>query len=187
MDSTALAGVGNLRSEDSPNFEGASQFRFIGIDAGAETFKLVELHQTPRGFDVVRRKVIEHGKRPGPVLVEELKCWDWPSVKGAAVSGRFARQFRLPQVPVKQAQVRGFRFVRGNRPATVVSIGSHGFTVLELRENGLTMFRENSRCSQGTGNFLRQLTERFSLTVEEASRLCADTDKNRNRSGKTAC
>ena len=33
------------------------------------------------------------------------------------------------------------------------------------------MFRENNRCSQGTGNFLRQLVERFGLSVEEASRL----------------
>ncbi|MBI3853806.1 MAG: CoA activase [Verrucomicrobia bacterium] len=171
-------------SEDSPNSDGSSPFRFIGLDAGAETLKLVELHQTPQGFKVVRRRVIEHGKRPGPVLVEELKSWDWPSVKGAAVSGRFAQQFRLPQVPVKQAQLRGFRFNRGDCPATIISIGSHGFSVLELRENGLIMFRENSRCSQGTGNFLRQLIERFSLTVEEASRLCADVANPAPLSGR---
>ena len=65
-------------------------------------------------------------------------------------------------------------FLRGNEPTTIVNIGSHGFSVLELRANGLSVFRENSRCSQGTGNFLRQLIERFSLTVEEASALCAD-------------
>ncbi|MFH1573396.1 MAG: BadF/BadG/BcrA/BcrD ATPase family protein, partial [Acidobacteriota bacterium] len=41
---------------------------------------------------------------------------------------------------------------------------------------GLDVFRENSRCSQGTGNFLRQLVGRFSLTVEEAGELCAAVD-----------
>ena len=69
-------------------------------------------------------------------------------------------------------------------PATVVNIGSHGFSVLELRANGLTVFRENSRCSQGTGNFLRQLVERFSLTVEEASALCADVPNPAPLSGR---
>jgi activator of 2-hydroxyglutaryl-CoA dehydratase len=46
--------------------------------------------------------------------------------------------------------------------------------VLEIRPGGIEVFRENSRCSQGTGNFLRQLVERFELTVETASELCAD-------------
>ena len=82
---------------------------------------------------------------------------------GAAVSGRLGRQVRLPRVPTKQAQARAYRFLFGDDPATVVSIGSHGFSVLELRANGIEVFRENTRCSQGTGNFLRQLVERFDL------------------------
>ena len=72
----------------------------------------------------------------------------------------------------------------GDEPATVVNIGSHGFTVLEVRGSGLTVFRENSRCSQGKGNFLRQLVERFSLTVEEASALCADVPNPAPLSGR---
>ncbi|MGH7057677.1 MAG: BadF/BadG/BcrA/BcrD ATPase family protein, partial [Acetobacteraceae bacterium] len=66
----------------------------------------------------------------------------------------------------------GARFLLGAEPATIVSIGSHGFSILALRENGTEIFRENSRCSQGTGNFLRQLVGRFSVTIEEASELC---------------
>jgi activator of 2-hydroxyglutaryl-CoA dehydratase/predicted nucleotide-binding protein (sugar kinase/HSP70/actin superfamily) len=117
-------------------------------------------------------------------LRELLADWDWDELDGAAVSGRLARQVRLPQVPTKQAQVRGYRYLFGRKPATVVSIGSHGFSVLELRANGLEVFRENSRCSQGTGNFLRQLVERFSLTVEEASRLAAPVEKPAVLSGR---
>jgi predicted CoA-substrate-specific enzyme activase len=63
------------------------------------------------------------------------------------------------------------RWLRGSRASTLVSIGSHGFSVLELRDSGAEVFRENSRCSQGTGNFLRQLVERFDLSIEEASAL----------------
>ncbi len=158
--------------------------RFIGIDAGAETIKLLELTRGPGGPRVVRSEIIDHGKRPGPVLLEALGAWNWPNADAATVSGRFAAQVKLPRIPVKQAQLRSFRFLFGEEPATIVNIGSHGFSVLELRPNGLAVFRENSRCSQGTGNFLRQLVERFSLTVEEASRLCAEVTNPAPLSGR---
>jgi activator of 2-hydroxyglutaryl-CoA dehydratase/predicted nucleotide-binding protein (sugar kinase/HSP70/actin superfamily) len=87
-------------------------------------------------------------------------------------------------VPAPQAQARACRHFAGDQPATVVSIGSHGFSVLELRAGNVEVFRENSRCSQGTGNFLRQLVERFSLTIEEASSLAASTDGAAPLSGR---
>jgi activator of 2-hydroxyglutaryl-CoA dehydratase/predicted nucleotide-binding protein (sugar kinase/HSP70/actin superfamily) len=145
----------------------------VGIDAGAETIKMAEVSLDAGKIRFVRWKILEHGKRPGRCLLESLESWNWSEAGGAAVSGRFSTQINLPRIPAKQAQLRGCRFLFGGEPATIVNIGSHGFSVLELRANGLTVFRENSRCSQGTGNFLRQLVGRFSLTVEEASALCA--------------
>ncbi len=158
--------------------------RFVGIDLGAETIKVVELCRTSDGLQYVRQQLIEHQKRPAQCLIGLLRHWDWEHVKAAAVTGRLSRQINLSRVPIKQAQVRGFRFLFGNKPATIVSIGSHGFSVLELRENGLEVFRENNRCSQGTGNFLRQLVERFGLDVAEASELCACTEKPAPLSGR---
>ena len=158
--------------------------RFLGVDAGAETLKLVELRQADGRLSVVRRELVEHGKNPGQRLREILGNWDWPTLKGATVTGRFLSQINLPGIPAKQALLRGYRHLYGDEPATLVNIGSHGFSVLELRANGLTVFRENSRCSQGTGNFLRQLVERFSLTVEEASTLCADVPDPAPLSGR---
>jgi predicted CoA-substrate-specific enzyme activase len=158
--------------------------RFVGIDVGAETVKLVELLRDGNGLRIERIEILEHGKTPGPVLREMLCHWDWPDVAGAAASGRFSSQINLPRVPTKQAQLRGYRFLFGDEPATIINIGSHGFTVLEVRGNGLTVFRENSRCSQGTGNFLRQLVERFSLTVAEASAMCADVPNPAPLSGR---
>jgi predicted CoA-substrate-specific enzyme activase len=158
--------------------------RFVGIDIGAETIKVVELAQNGDALHCVRRQMVEHGKEPGPRLLEILREWDWDNVQAAAVSGRMSRQVNLPRVPTKQAQARGYRFLFGNEPATIVSIGNHGFSVLELRGNGLEVFRENSRCSQGTGNFLRQLVERFSLDIAEASELCADVEKPAPLSGR---
>ena len=158
--------------------------RFLGLDIGAENLKLVELRAEHGRMTVVSREIIEHGKKPGPRLLERLPDWDWPRVRGATVTGRFSGQVNLPAIPAKQALLRGYRHLFGHEPATIVNIGSHGFSVLEVRPNGLTVFRENSRCSQGTGNFLRQLVERFSLTVEEAGELCAEVSDPAPLSGR---
>ena len=158
--------------------------RVLGLDLGAESIKLVELSLIAGEWRWTRRLHLEHGKQPGPRLVEALAEFDWPTLTSAAVSGRLSRLVRLPRVPTKQAQARAYRFLFGDAPATIVSIGSHGFSVLELREKGIEVFRENSRCSQGTGNFLRQLIERFGLEVEAASELCADVPNPAPLSGR---
>ncbi|HVS53145.1 MAG TPA: BadF/BadG/BcrA/BcrD ATPase family protein [Opitutaceae bacterium] len=162
---------------------GAAQ-RFVGIDIGAETIKLVELLRERGRLRWVRRAVVAHEQEPRGRLELLLREWDWAGVAGAAVTGRLGRQLRLPHLPVKQAQIAGGRFLLGDAPVTIASIGSHGFSILELRGNGLEIFRENSRCSQGTGNFLRQLVGRFSLTIEEASRLCTAVEKPAVLSGR---
>ncbi|MFL5270822.1 MAG: BadF/BadG/BcrA/BcrD ATPase family protein, partial [Anaeromyxobacteraceae bacterium] len=159
--------------------------RFIGIDVGAETVKVVELARGENGqLRVARREVVEHHKEPGPRLVDVLAAWGWEGITGAAVTGRLGRQVQLQRVPVKQAQAKALRHLHGDAPATLVSIGSHGFSVLELREAGGEVFRENSRCAQGTGNFLRQLVDRFDLGVEEAAALAADVPEAAPLSGR---
>ena len=162
----------------------AVRARFLGIDVGAETIKLVELRRDDSGLRIGQHAILEHGKQPGKKLQDILRDWHWESLSGATVTGRFASQFKLTRIPTKQAQLRGYRFFFDAQPATIVTIGSHGFSVLELRASGQTVFRENSRCSQGTGNFLRQLVERFSLTVSEASALCTDITNPAPLSGR---
>jgi predicted CoA-substrate-specific enzyme activase len=159
--------------------------RTLGIDIGAETVKVVEVTRGGDGRPVIgRRAVREHHKDPHGALLELLAGFDWTEVDAAAVTGRMSRQVRLPRIPVKQAQAAAHGHLSGDAPATVVSIGSHGFSVLELRSSNLEMFRENSRCSQGTGNFLRQLVERFGLTIDEASALCEAVDDPAPLSGR---
>jgi predicted CoA-substrate-specific enzyme activase len=148
--------------------------RFVGIDVGAEAIKVVEITTDDGAPRWTRRQVADHDKEPAAALLALLADWDWPGIDGAAVTGRFSRLVRLDRVPTKQAQSLGFRFIGDDQPATLVSIGGHGFSVLELRESGLEVFRENSRCSQGTGNFLRQLVARFDMDIDAASALCAD-------------
>ena len=158
--------------------------RYIGVDIGAETLKVVELVREDQELRWTRRQIAEHHKDPGPLLRSILQQMEWDSVQAAAVSGRLSRQVSLPRVPTKQAQSLGYRKLHSDDSATVVSIGSHGFSVLELRPTGVAVFRENSRCSQGTGNFLRQLVERFNLTIEQASELCIGVDDPAPLSGR---
>ena len=187
--------------------------RFIGIDIGAETIKIVELQGRGGQLRWSRRAMLEHHKEPRERLLEELGEWRWDEISGAAVTGRMSRQVSLPRIPAKQALWRGFDFLVGDEnsgsggkvggavlgagagsrgtgaraagagagpdaettaTATVVSVGSHGFAVLELRPGGAKVYRENTRCSQGTGNFLRQLIERFDLELEQAAHLVTE-------------
>jgi predicted CoA-substrate-specific enzyme activase len=152
---------------------GCARQRYLGIDLGAETLKLLELSGPPGDLRCSRKFRVEHHKNPGAVLLEALQGWNWDGFDGAAISGRLGRLVNLPRLPLRQALTAGCRELLGDRPATVVSIGSRGFSVLELRSNGTEILRENGRCAQGTGNFLQQLVGRFGLGVEEASRLAA--------------
>jgi predicted CoA-substrate-specific enzyme activase len=158
--------------------------RFIGIDMGAESLKVVELVREGAALKLGRRALAEHHKEPGRRLLEILGEFAWDGVTGAAVTGRLGRQVQLARIPLKQAQAAAHRLVHGDAPATLVSIGSHGFSVLELRAGGQEVFRENSRCAQGTGNFLRQLVERFDLGVEDAAELAAGVEQPAPLSGR---
>ncbi len=159
--------------------------RFLGIDVGAETIKLVLLERADTGVSVIERRLVEHHKAPEAALATALETVDWDALAGAAATGRASRMLAVDRVPTKAALARGVAHaIPGHVPGTVVSIGSHGFSVLELRGADHHVYRENSRCSQGTGNFLRQLVERFELDVAAASALCADVDKPAALSGR---
>ncbi len=154
--------------------------RYLGIDLGAETVKLVELVRERGRLRVARQVLAEHHKDPAAVVPRLLAELGWHGLRGAAATGRASRMLALPRVPTKAALSRGAAHLFPEvDPVTLVSIGNHGFSVLELRGRGEaahSVYRENSRCSQGTGNFLRQLVDRFDLTVEAASALCDDVE-----------
>ena len=159
--------------------------RFVGVDVGAETVKIVELFRQGPGFELGRRFVAEHGKEPQAAALKILTGLDWLTVTGAAATGRLSRVLNLENIPIQGAQTAGLRFLfPDSEPVMLISIGSRGFSVLELRQGGRVVFRENSRCSQGTGNFLRQLAERFDLSVEDAALLAVKAQKAAPLSGR---
>ncbi len=151
--------------------------RTIGVDVGAETVKVVELAGEPGRLAWTRRARLEHQKDPSGALLGVLREWGWDSTAAACATGRLGRTLALERIPGKQARIAGHRFLHGNgKAAAVIDIGAHGFSVLALEPDGRDTYRENPRCSQGTGNFLRQLVERFGLTPEQADEVATGAE-----------
>ncbi len=119
------------------------------------------------------------------MLTEMLSSMATDEVHGIGATGRLGHVLRAEYVPTKAALGAGLRWVHPElSEATVLSIGAHGFCVLELHASGEEWFQQNSRCSQGTGNFLAQLVQRFGMTVEQASQLCDEEPSPAPLSGR---
>ena len=159
--------------------------RCVGIDMGAETIKVVSLVEHQGALTIVDALASEHHERPEETLRSMLTQVEHQRASGLAVTGRLQRLVAAESVPTKAALRRGVRAIHPELgAATVISVGAHGFSVLELRVDGEEWFAQNSRCSQGTGNFLAQLVHRFGLDVEEASELCDHVEHAAPLSGR---
>ncbi|MBU1069997.1 CoA activase [Myxococcota bacterium] len=160
-----------------------SNNKYLGIDIGAETVKLTILEASSDGMKWTGSTVLPHGGDPREIILRELG--DGTGFAGAAVTGRGAGVMTLAVVPAPRALERGVQYVHPQlRRATVLDAGAHGFSVLEIHDANSRIFRENTRCSQGTGNFLAQLTGRFGLEVEAADRLAAAVETALPLSGR---
>lgn len=159
--------------------------RFLGVDIGAETIKIVEINKSNGDLSLSRWLIQEHHKQPVNAFRELASNLELHKIDGINICGRLSRLLKLPHIPTQQAQLQAAKFLLKNSfPFMVVCIGSRGFSVLEAWSKENIIFRENSKCSQGTGNFLKQLVERFGLSVEDASKLCAHIQKPAILSGR---
>lgn len=156
--------------------------KYAGIDIGAETIKYAIYDTKTEKIDTF--DTIVHHKAMQTAISSILSTLKRLDVDGIAVCGRFANLIKLKNYPAQAVQKRGLAYLYGDKPITCISIGCNGFSVLEKRPNGADLMRENSRCSQGTGNFLRQLIERFGYTLPQADALCDDIDTPCQMSGR---
>jgi len=145
----------------------------LGIDVGTDTVKVALVEGERGSFQVLTVAARSHGKNPAAALRALMSDLNLGKVRSVAVTGRLGSIVDAATLPSKAAMRKGTRATHPELDdVTLLSIGAHGFCVLELRDSGNDYFCQNSRCSQGTGNFLSQLTERFGLGVAEASALC---------------
>jgi activator of 2-hydroxyglutaryl-CoA dehydratase/predicted nucleotide-binding protein (sugar kinase/HSP70/actin superfamily) len=158
---------------------------YLGVDVGAETIKFVAIEKHGGRVSISTRLQHTHNKDPHTGLATLLSRVDLVGAKGIAATGRLQRVLRAESVPAKAAMRRGVRLIHPELEAvTIISVGAHGFSVLELGAHGEEWFQQNARCSQGTGNFLTQLVKRFGLSVAEASELCDDVVDPASLSGR---
>jgi len=147
--------------------------RYLGIDVGAENVRLAVVEVSGTTSRVLDTTCLRHGGHARKSLADAAAAGALRGIAGAAATGRMASVLNMERVPVPRAMAGGFRAAHpAMDAATLVNIGSRGFGVLEMRTARAPTYRQNGRCSQGTGNFLCQLTTRLGLDVEEASRLC---------------
>ena len=159
--------------------------RYLGIDLGAETIKFILLERRKGQLVITYEFIVAHDKNPLHAFKKGISKLDWESLTSVVTTGRISRVLNVERVPTKAALAKGVSYKYPEiKPITVVSIGSHGFSVLELRSGNQQIFRENSRCSQGTGNFLRQLVERFDLDIETASKMACEVKEPASLSGR---
>lgn len=144
--------------------------RFAGIDIGAETIKYIIVDA--QDLSIIEFNALEHHKSMAACLDQVFETLRNKNVDGCAVCGRFANHLDIQHYPKRAVQTRGLDHQFGEMQLTFITIGCNGFSVLERRGHGADIFRENSRCSQGTGNFLRQLVERFDKDLSTADIEC---------------
>ena len=149
--------------------------KYAGIDVGAETIKYVIIDSSP--LKVLDHSMVSHEKTVESALRSVFELLRQKGVEKIALCGRFANMLNIRNYPGQAVQKRGLSQLFGDAPLTAVTIGCNGFSVLERRGGGADVFRENARCSQGTGNFLRQLVERFDLDLSQADEKCESVEK----------
>ncbi|MGC4063047.1 MAG: hypothetical protein QM784_00025 [Polyangiaceae bacterium] len=113
----------------------------LGIDIGAESIKLAVVESGPGQLSVRSILSRAHQKEPERVLKEMLCDGGFGDIDRVAVTGRLHSLVRAYRVPSKAALRRGARELRPELARmTVLSIGAHGFAVLELSGKGQDHF-----------------------------------------------
>ena len=157
----------------------------LGIDVGTESVKVALVESVDGRPRLLSSWVRAHGKQPAATIRAILSDVNLRQVTRVAATGRLHAVVEGVSLPVKAALKKGMAVVHPELDAaTVLSIGAHGFSVLELHANGQDCYRQNTRCSQGTGNFLSQLAERFGLSVALASEQCSSVEEPCALSGR---
>ncbi|MBN2724042.1 MAG: CoA activase [Deltaproteobacteria bacterium] len=159
--------------------------KYLGIDIGAETIKTAIIINDGMEVYCTSRTHFDHDKNPERVLKKYLKEVNPSSFDGICTTGRLSSLLDTSSIPIPKAMAAGFTFFNPDiTHGALVNIGGHGFSVLEMRGPDNHIYRENGRCSQGTGNFLKQLTRRFDLEVEQADELCNSETRPSPLSGR---
>jgi len=149
--------------------------RFIGLDAGSVSVKVVVLDERGEKLAGRYKKHSGHPVKVAHELLSEVASPDCSiSVTGSA--GRLIASI-LGVEPLNEI-VAGAYSTKKLYPhiRSVIEMGGEDSKLIALGE-GLEDFSMNSVCAAGTGSFLDQQAERLRLTIEEMSELALKSEK----------
>ncbi len=140
---------------------------YAGIDIGSSAIRLVELKKEDSETLIINRLSAEHHNNPIAALKSLLESSDILRLSGIIVTGSLCGVTRFPQIPPKYARVKGFNYLHDTGNCVVISIGDKTNSILEIHDKHISSFHENSKCAQGSGNFLLNILSRFNIPKEE--------------------
>jgi predicted CoA-substrate-specific enzyme activase len=144
--------------------------RYVGLDAGSVSVKLVELDA---GGNKINSGYRKHRGHPLKAALELLSSID---LEGAslAVTGSAGRLIAsvLGIEPLNEVVAQSYS-VRRLYPhiKTVIELGGEDSKLIQIEKDSVEDFSMNSVCAAGTGSFLDQQAERLKLSIEEFSDL----------------
>jgi predicted CoA-substrate-specific enzyme activase len=147
--------------------------RFLGLDAGSVSVKLVALSETG---EKLRAEYVKHRGHPLKTALALLEGEPHRPINGEdtvlSITGSAGRLIAniLGLVPLNEVVAQAFA-ARTLYPhiKSIIELGGEDSKLILLNDTGIEDFSMNSVCAAGTGSFLDQQAERLLLTIEEFS------------------
>ncbi|TAL24915.1 MAG: CoA protein activase, partial [Nitrospirae bacterium] len=153
--------------------------RFIGLDAGSVSVKLVLLDEKGRKLD---GHYVRHKGHPLKIAFELLssELGTRNSELSLSITGSAGRLIAsvLGIEPVNELVAQSYATKKlFPHIKTIIELGGEDSKLILLGESAVKEFSMNSVCAAGTGSFLDQQAERLRLTIEEFSDLSLKSEK----------
>jgi len=157
---------------------------FIGIDLGSSTIKVVELISENNILNISSCYSYEHFNNPLNKLQVILQQERTKPILGIQVAGPMSGLTKLPIIPIKYARLKGFNYLYKINNCVILSFGHKCNSILEIVDNSLNRFEENSKCAQGSGSFLQSMVSRFNTSIDKINSENFEKEKPLNIPGR---
>ena len=157
---------------------------YIGLDIGSSTVKVAELISGNNTLNISSCLSYEHFNNPKKELQIIFQQERTKPVLGVQITGPMSGMTKLPTIPIKYARMKGFNYLYKINNCVILSFGHKCNSILEIVENRLNRFEENSKCAQGSGSFLQSMFSRFNTSVDKINFENFDGEKRLNLPGR---
>ncbi|MEJ2182636.1 MAG: acyl-CoA dehydratase activase [Nitrospirota bacterium] len=151
--------------------------RFLGLDAGSVSVKVVVLDESGAKIQGHYRKHHGHPLETALEMLKEFPCGENCSVAVTGSAGRLIAD-ALGIEPINEIVAQAYATMTlYPRVKTVIEMGGEDSKLIVLGEKAVKDFSMNSVCAAGTGSFLDQQAERLRLGIEEFSEMALAAKK----------